>query len=944
MRKKLTIFLNLMIIFSFMGISVFADEAENTEQETQPQEIVYNEPDEIRGIIVSPEIDFATEPLQAEDIVKKQIDNIINTISSSELNTIYLNLQTKNGVIYNSEYYPIYTSFDALQYLIEQSKANDIYIYGITNPCYVANGEVLEDNNYIYSDIIAQSQKNIAEIVSKYELDAILVEGYYNSINEKSFEEYRNYSSGIGFDQWMKESTTSLVKSLSDMVEKTNPAVQFGLVCDSVWANNSTLSEGSATSDEFEMYTDGFVDLPTIMTLSNVNTVLVKLPGSTLSKTIPFKSTLKWWNDTLKQYDIDVCALVYNDKLSTNERGWTSPDQVIQQLISIRDVNSKGVAFASYKQIEANKNNHTDLINKFYKGQVKAQDILTNLTVSRPDKLVYSTYEPIVSFYGASDPNFPLLLNGEEVQRNDKGVFSLEIELKSGINIFEFTHKTKTVKYEITRNVKIIQSVSPEGAMTVEGNSVIPITVQAYRDSNVIATIGGTSIQLAPSDKESEDTDKNSGYITYVGNYQCPPSAESTQNIGNIQISATWQGTTQSATGANVSITALPPPEITPGQSGNMVEVIASQARTYPASVLNSDPSGDCFPLPQGSKDFIASDLLTFTSGGKNYSYYILRSGVRVAAEDVRVLGEVELVSNNITEASVYSESGYTYLKIAQAQPMAYKAQLPNLGFDSEHGISTFNSSSITFTFNQVENIPETVNLSENSLFPSATITKNGTNAVVTLNFAKPGRFAGYRAYYQDGYLIFRFTNIPSGLSGARIYIDPGHGGHDSGSIPIEGMKSEAQINKEMANKVAAILRERGANVQVTETTNYVSLSSRVSMSQSFSPHLFISLHQNSATSPKVQGTEVWFFNPYSEIYADKISQGIAGALGTRDRGEKYGWYYVTTHMEFPAVLIEHGFLSNVTEYDKLKNDDYQNQIALATANAIESAFRSTYN
>ena len=49
----------------------------------------------------------------------------------------------------------------------------------------------------------------------------------------------------------------------------------------------------------------------------------------------------------------------------------------------------------------------------------------------------------------------------------------------------------------------------------------------------------------------------------------------------------------------------------------------------------------------------------------------------------------------------------------------------------------------------------------------------------------------------------------------------------------------------------------------------------------------------------------------------------------------------MTTHMEFPAVLVECGFLSNVDEYDKLKNEDYQNAMAKAIADGIERAFNS---
>ena len=932
MKRFLAILLNLIFLFSVMSITVFADETTN---------VVYNAPDEIRGVVITPGEDFATEAGQSESTVKGQIDNIINNVSKYGLNTIYLNLQHRNGVIYNSQYYPYYTSFDALQYFAEKAQQNELYLYAVVNPSMVAAGDLLYDYGYIYSDNILQAQKNINEIAANYDIDAILIEGYYNSVAEDSFDEYKKYSAGMGFDQWVCESATSIVKTLSDTVQKANPSVQFGLVCDSVWANSSSVEGGSATKAEFEMRSDAYVDLPAVMEAANVKTLLIDLPGSLTNKQIPFKTTLSWWKNFAGAYGCDVSALIYNSKLSSSETGWASPDQVIQQLIAMRDVKAKGAAFGSYEHLEANKDGHTDLITKYFKGQVSTSDILTTLTVSRPEQLTYSTYEPYVSFYGASDPNFPLLLNGDEVERNDKGVFSLEIELSAGENVFEFTHKTKTVTYNITRNVKIFQSVAPEGSMTVEGDSIVTISAYAYKGSSITAYVDGITIPLIETSRQDDNTDKNSNYVLYVGDYQVPPSTSSVQEIGNISFSGEWQGIKQSVTGASIRVTALPPAPIVIGEKGNMVEVTASQARTYPASVLNADPSGDSFPLPYGSRDFIASDMLTFTSGSTTNNYYILRSGVRINAADVKVIGEHEVVANNITETSVYSDGGFIYLRLKQDQPMAYKAELPGLGLDANNGIGSFNSSSITFTFNNVENVPSGVTVSENNVFSSASISKNGSDAVVTLYFHGAGHFAGYRAFYSDGYLYYRFTNTPTSLAGAKIYIDPGHGGYDSGALPIEGMKTEAQINREIAQKVVSILQSKGANVQMTDTTNYVGLTTRVQMAQDYAPHLFVSLHQNSSTSPNATGTEVWYFNPYSELYADKISANVASAMGIRDRGEKYGWYVVTTHMEFPAVLVEHGFLSNVAEYDKLKDDGYQNAIASAIVTAIEQAFTS---
>ncbi|MBQ5325398.1 MAG: hypothetical protein J6J58_08110, partial [Oscillospiraceae bacterium] len=204
--KKLFFLINLILIFLLTSLSVFAENVDNGNQSEgtadTATEIVYRAPDEIRGVLVSPGEDFATEKGQSEETVKEQINNIINTADSYGLNTIYLNLQNREGVIYISDYYPVYTSFDALSYFIEQAKANEIYVYAIVNPCYVAAGDILYDYGYIYRDVLVQSQKNISEIVSKYDVDAILVEGYYNSINENSFEQYKSSSAGMGFDQW----------------------------------------------------------------------------------------------------------------------------------------------------------------------------------------------------------------------------------------------------------------------------------------------------------------------------------------------------------------------------------------------------------------------------------------------------------------------------------------------------------------------------------------------------------------------------------------------------------------------------------------------------------------------------------------------------------------------------------------------------------------------
>ena len=145
MKKTLFFLINLILILSFAGMTVFADES---------SAVVYNAPDEIRGVVITPGEDFATESGQAENKVKGQIDNIISTVSNYGLNTIYLNLQHRNGTIYISDYYPVYTSFDALQYFSEKCEQNDIYLYAVFNPTMIAAKDLLYNYGYIYNENI----------------------------------------------------------------------------------------------------------------------------------------------------------------------------------------------------------------------------------------------------------------------------------------------------------------------------------------------------------------------------------------------------------------------------------------------------------------------------------------------------------------------------------------------------------------------------------------------------------------------------------------------------------------------------------------------------------------------------------------------------------------------------------------------------------------------
>ena len=60
---------------------------------------------------------------------------------------------------------------------------------------------------------------------------------------------------------------------------------------------------------------------------------------------------------------------------------------------------------------------------------------------------------------------------------------------------------------------------------------------------------------------------------------------------------------------------------------------------------------------------------------------------------------------------------------------------------------------------------------------------------------------------------------------------------------------------------------------------------------------------------------------------------------GLKNRGCKTANFYVIKNTTMPAILIEHGFYTNLEECEKLKSDSFRDILAQADANGIMNFF-----
>ncbi len=199
--------------------------------------------------------------------------------------------------------------------------------------------------------------------------------------------------------------------------------------------------------------------------------------------------------------------------------------------------------------------------------------------------------------------------------------------------------------------------------------------------------------------------------------------------------------------------------------------------------------------------------------------------------------------------------------------------------------------------------------------------------------------------------------------SGKTVYIDPGHDyGGDQGAFATHGSitYSETEINIDIAEKLRTELINMGYNVVMarrkgerpTSPDYRTNLWNRINAANDMKADFYVSIHNNMSGSSSTTGTEVYYSsdNPNklsasalnskvtaSKSAATKVSQGVASALGTNNRGAKDDSFMVVRYTNMPAILVECGFMSNAAEVKKLTTASYQTKIAKAIADGIKA-------
>ena len=167
------------------------------------------------------------------------------------------------------------------------------------------------------------------------------------------------------------------------------------------------------------------------------------------------------------------------------------------------------------------------------------------------------------------------------------------------------------------------------------------------------------------------------------------------------------------------------------------------------------------------------------------------------------------------------------------------------------------------------------------------------------------------------------------------VVIDAGHGGHDLGTRSRWG-GAEKNNALDVALRLDPKLRAAGFQTVLTRKGDYfVELNQRARISNHQDNAIFVSIHFNEGSRREARGTETYYKSRPSREVAERIQRAVSSLPGASSRGVKTANFRVLKRNEYPAVLVECGFLSNPAEGCRCAKPAYHELLAEAIAGAV---------
>ena len=208
---------------------------------------------------------------------------------------------------------------------------------------------------------------------------------------------------------------------------------------------------------------------------------------------------------------------------------------------------------------------------------------------------------------------------------------------------------------------------------------------------------------------------------------------------------------------------------------------------------------------------------------------------------------------------------------------------------------------------------------------------------------------------------VSKEVGFVKGQYSKTIFLDPGHGGRDSGAYYYN--IAEKDLNMQVYRKLRKKLEELGYKVLTSRDSDIDVdfITERSRMVNKTNSDIFISIHFNATGSAysKSSGIQTYSYsdepdypskiNPYWHNHPDRMSESkrLATAIhssllaetGAKDAGLLERSFAVLRETAKPAVLLELGYMDNFAENQQIRDSHYQDKLVAGIVKGIQKYY-----
>lgn len=548
------------------------------------------------------------------------------------------------------------------------------------------------------------------------------------------------------------------------------------------------------------------------------------------------------------------------------------------------------------------------------------------LEVTRPTTETFYVSTDSYTIFGTSDPDEPLFVNDEEIERiSESGLFALTTETSEKGRTFTFRNGDATDSVTIIKGSKSssssgktdkLTSMTPSISSVLEkGKTSVTLSCIGPSGGKVTATLNGKtytlkqvaaaksgipakfSLKVNLSPKCAEDEVTSLGKVKYNLTYEGEKkSFESTAEYYYVGSEA------KLAIRANVNLAG--------------VDAESSQSGVYITT------------LRTGCADYVSEIAET--------GWYKLSMGGYINPNHCDIITGNTDITCQIEGVSKEKGDNYENLVFRCSEMPAF--------------VGKINEKSLALTLYNTEFCDLSETDPSSDLINRIVAVDNGDGSM-TLNIYAKEELWGWDIFPdpENGTFTLMLKPVPKisddpakPLSGIKITVCPGHGGIDPGALSVAGEEgvNEAQINLANIMAISEALESLGAEVQRLYTLEGKhDTYDRTDPAREWSCDIYINCHANSiAESSKANlwcGTYIYYHFDHSADFSKKLCDYISSSTKRDNEGAVQDYYSVTRLTLCPAVMMEVGFVSNPRELESLIDPIDIQKTAYATVKAV---------